>query len=383
VTTDYMFSDGTPLPPDPLEHLNGHAVAVVEPTTWEPVDLGPYLRGEVVRPQPSVGIARSDGLRLLYPGKEHAVIGETESGKTWLALASVAAELVAGQCVLYIHYEEADAESTIERLRLLGVSDSLISTRLRFVAPARAVRQEWLEQLLESEPSLVVHDGVNEAMSLHSAEIKDADGASAFRRRLITPCLKVGAATLACDHMPMGSDGSRRDAFGSVHKGNALNGARIALENSAPFGRRMRGVSYVFVTKDRPGQLRAHGRSTKTPGKTFMGTFIVDDSQAFSPDLELKFFAPKDDDKNSAQRDPASELADTVHEVIAAHPGRRVASQRMLYAAMRKAGHQFTEAKVADAVDDLIVDCRLIESIGKNRSKGYEAVISAAEERQT
>src|SRR5271167_3049473 len=43
-----------------------------EPTTWEPVDLGPYLRGEVSQPQPSIGAHRSDGLQLIYPGREHA-----------------------------------------------------------------------------------------------------------------------------------------------------------------------------------------------------------------------------------------------------------------------------------------------------------------------
>jgi hypothetical protein len=46
MTTDYAFSDGTPLPPDPLEPLNGHAVAGVEPTTWQHPDNGAELRFE-------------------------------------------------------------------------------------------------------------------------------------------------------------------------------------------------------------------------------------------------------------------------------------------------------------------------------------------------
>src|SRR6476659_2337181 len=71
-----------------------------EPTTWEPIDVGPYLRGEVERPQPSVGIYRSDGLRLLYPGREHAVVGATESGKTWYAAGSAAAEIADGHRVI-------------------------------------------------------------------------------------------------------------------------------------------------------------------------------------------------------------------------------------------------------------------------------------------
>jgi hypothetical protein len=73
--------------------------------------------------------------------------------------------------------------------------------------------------------------GVNEAMALHTADSMAADGASTFRRRLIVPFLRAGAATIACDHVPMSRDPNRRDAYGSVHKGNTLDGARIALEN--------------------------------------------------------------------------------------------------------------------------------------------------------
>jgi hypothetical protein len=205
---------------------------------------------------------------------------------------------------------------------LLGIDPAVLNARLRFIAPAKPVRAEWLAPLLAPAPTLVVHDGVNEAMR-HGADIMTADGAAAFRRKLILPCLRVGAATLACDHLPMVRDGSRRDAYGSVHKGNTLDGARLVLENVQPFGRRMRGVSHVFITKDRPGHLRAHGRPTKTPGKTYFGTLIVDDSQALSPDFSLRLFAPKAGE-DVPDNDPAAELADTVHDVIAGRPDHAV-----------------------------------------------------------
>ncbi len=187
-----------------------------------------------------MGIRRSDGQQFLYPGREHAVLGETESGKTWFALGCVAAELNKGNYVVYIHYEEGNPASTIERLRMLCVDHALIAGRLRFVAPARPVRAEWIEELLDPAPTLVIHDGINEAMSLHGTDIMAADGAAAFRRRLVLPCLRVGAATIACDHLPKDREGRGRDAYGSVHKGNALDGARILLEPVAPFGRAMR-----------------------------------------------------------------------------------------------------------------------------------------------
>jgi hypothetical protein len=366
-------------PSDVDDHHAGEFDSDGEATTWEPIDLSPWMNGEITQPQPSLGITRSDGLRFIYPGREHAVLGETESGKTWLALGCVAAELTAAHHVVYIHYEEGDPGSTIERLRLLNVDPSLITGRLRFIAPSRPARTEWVATLLNPAPTLVVHDGVNEAMSLIGAEIKDVDGAAMFRRRLVTPFLRAGAATLACDHMPMVRDAGRRDAYGSVHKGNTLDGARIMLENTAPFGRHMRGVSYVFVTKDRPGHLRGHGRPTKTPGKTFMGVLVVDDSETVGPNFSMRFFAPKDNDDPPADDQDAG-LADTVYDVIAALPDHAVTSSRMLFAEIRKAGHQLRDAHVRHAVDDLIVIGRLTEVSGKRGAKGYRAVSTASQD---
>ncbi|GJF09517.1 hypothetical protein NGTWS0302_23990 [Mycolicibacterium cyprinidarum] len=349
-----------------------------ESTTWEPVDLGPYLRGEIEHPTPTLGLTRSDGLRLLYPGREHAVLGETESGKTWLALGCVAAELDAGHPVLYIHYEEGDPGSTLERLRLLGLTDTTITDLFRFVAPAKAVMAEWMTPLLDPAPTLVVHDGVNEAMSLLGVDIMAADGASAFRRRLIAPCTKVGAATLSCDHLPKTTDGRSRDAYGSVHKGNALDGARIVLENDAPFGRGLRGVSHVFVTKDRPGYLRAQGRTTKLPGKTFVGTLIVD-AEATSPDFELGFYAPKikdgPDDGSGQPTFTSTEIGDMVYAAIAALPDQAVTSQRQLFAVARKAGLSFRDGVLRNALDDLLVTGRLTEAPGRRGATGYKALV--------
>jgi hypothetical protein len=272
-----------------------------EPTTWEPIDLEPCLSGEKTQPQACLGIYRSDGVQLIYPGREHAVLGDTESGKTWYALGCVVSELNRCNTVVYIHYEEPDETSTIERLLLLGVDKDVIRKQFRFYGPMRPVRKEWLQPLLDFNPSLVIHDGVNEAMSLHSNIIKDVEGASEFRRRLVLPFTRAGIATLACDHMPLIKDRSRIAAYGSVHKGNALDGTRIQLENFKPFGRGKRGVSNVFVTKDRPGFLRANGKSTNTPGKTFMGVLAVDDMTE-QPEFQMRFYAPRDlddDDETS------------------------------------------------------------------------------------
>ena len=380
------WTDHIPPPPEPDEPYDpgpsDDDQVDGEPTTWEPLELSPWLNGEITQPRPTLGITRSDGLRLIYPGREHAILGETESGKTWLALGCVAAELSVGNTVVYIHYEEGDPGSTIERLRLLGIDTHTMSTWLRFVAPSRPVRADWVKPLLHPVPTLVIHDGVNEAMSLMGADIKEVDGAATFRRQLVKPFRNAGAATIACDHMPINTIPGRRDAYGSVHKGNALDGARIMLENTAPFGRQMRGVSHVFVTKDRPGHLRTHGQPTKTPGKTYIGTLVVDD-EAYGPDFAMLFFAPKDDEDKAGQVFKLAEVADIVYDVIAALPDHTVASARMLYAEMRRAGQLFRDTSIRSAVDDLLVAGRLTEMAGKRGAKRYRAVLTASQESST
>jgi hypothetical protein len=101
--------------------------------------------------------------------------------------------------VVYIHYEEGDPGSTLQRLQLLDVDPSMIATGLRFVAPSRPARTEWVTALLQPTPSLVVHDGVNEAMSLIGADIKDVEGAAMFCRRLVTPFLQTPRAARSKD----------------------------------------------------------------------------------------------------------------------------------------------------------------------------------------
>jgi len=345
-----------------------------ERNTWLPMDLGPYLRNEIEQPKPTIGIRRQhDGQQFIYPAREHAVIGGTESGKTWFALACTAEQLAAGNRVLYIHFEEGEPGSTIERLRLLGVPDNAIAEQFEFVGPTQPVTPEQLDALLEMVPTLVVLDGVNEAMALIGADSHKDDGAAEFRRQFVRPCLEADAAVLACDHLPGSADGATKGAYGSVHKGNALDGARFILENFEPFGRGLRGASSMYVTKDRPGHLREHGRPTETPGKTLMGVLVADASDPFAP-FELALYPPKDADPAVAVADT---LIDDVFQVIYAQPEHTVASENILFAELRAAGIKAGDKTIQRAVADLIVAKRVVEVTGKRRARMYRAVTSA------
>ncbi|MDQ2880488.1 MAG: hypothetical protein M3Y48_04290 [Actinomycetota bacterium] len=339
------------------------------PDSWAPIDLGPYLRGEIVRPEPSLGMVRTDGLRLLYPGKEHAAIGEMESGKSWFALASVAVELNAENHVVYAHFEECDPSDSVDRLIALGVRDQDILRFLHFVGPERQVSTEALAGLLEPVPTLVVFDGVNEAMALHRWAIREEDGAAEFRRRLVKPCTKAGAAVLSLDHVVKDTERRSRNALGSIHKGNGLSGSLILLENNEPFGRGQRGRSHVYITKDRPGFLRRHGRPDKrTPGKTYVGELVVDDTGEHGPILEVVFIAPKPTtdititDAATSNTDDDKVYA-AVCDVIAT--GQQANGKRVRAIARMRA------TLTDDCLARLVMAGRLDEQSGPNNSRIY------------
>jgi hypothetical protein len=340
-------------------------------TTWEPVDLGPILRGETTRPEPTIGLCRSDGLRLVYPGKEHTVIGEMESGKSWFAMACAVAELNAGRHVVYIHFEESEATDTVERARALGATDRDILDRFHFVAPNEPVLAERMAVLVGYGPSLAVLDGVNEAMSLHTMGIRDEDGVALFRRRLVKPFTARGVAVLGADHVVKDRDKRDRSPLGSIHKGNGLTGSLILLENAEPFGRGERGRSHVYVTKDRPGYLRRNGKPAgKIAGKTFMGELVVDDVDSWrrAEGLpELKFWAPRELSAD-AERAPGPTDAESVLTAVGTLAFKGLeANLRNVRGACKGFGKDRTDA----ALTDLVIDGRLIEKTGSRNARVF------------
>lgn len=301
-------SDG----PAPGTADDGHATGTSEaaPTSWTPLDLGPYLRGEVPEVRPSIGCRRLDGQPLLYPALEHLAIGESESGKSWWALMHVASVLLAGGSVVYCHFEESSPADTITRLRLLGVPHHRLFAGLRFVTPETAITAGVLGELVAVPPALVVLDGVNEAMALHGLDVMKPEGAAGYRQRLVKPFTAVGAAVLSLDHVVKDSERNGGGyALGSAHKINGVNGAVFLLENVEPFGKGRSGSSSVFVTKDRPGWLRAHSTPTRIPRKFYCATMVVESGDEFRFGLYPPAADDQDADTGTQDPDGAAVLA--------------------------------------------------------------------------
>ncbi len=246
-----------------------------------------------------------------------------------------------------------------------------------FVAPSKPLHHGWLDQLLARRPTLVVVDGVNEAMVLQGQKI-DLEGWSLVRRALIVPFKEIGAAVLECDHLPLSADPLRGDAYGTVHKGNVIDGVRFALVRKERFGRGRRGCAWLYSTKDRNGQVELHG-SANDSGAVYLGTLIVDDTDT-TPDF-LALYAPEPDEEKSS--DCTSCLTDVVYEVILALPEQSVKSTVLLSAAVRAAGHQYRDKAIRDAAADLVIAGRLVEVFGKRGAKGYQVAAATSAQPST
>jgi hypothetical protein len=231
---------------------------------WEPIDLAPVLRGERITPVPTV-LRRDDDVGLFYPGRINALVGETESLKSWIALTAASQELRAGRHVLVADYEDSP-ETTVERLRALGVSPDEIGEKLTYLNPGGGI--DDLDQAVLNDvmvrrgiPTLAVIDGVTEAMADMGLNPDSGTDVAAYYAGAPKWLAQKGAAVVLVDHVTKNRETRGRFAIGSERKLSGLDGAAYTVETVRPFGRGSTGVVRLAVAKDRCGHIRRHANS--------------------------------------------------------------------------------------------------------------------------
>lgn len=237
--------------------------------------------GNFSRPQATLG-KRTDGVSLLYPGREHVISAEPESAKTWLVCQMVADVLADGGTVLYIDFE--DDEATIgSRIHWLGTPVKVLcdETRFRYLrpeTPATALRYVPLLNFGTDDnpagPTLVVLDGTTEGYGLHGWDINANDDSPKWRQAYIKPAMRAGAATLATDHVTKNKETRNGYAIGAQHKKAGLTGVLFEMQVVDPFGIGLRGKSKVLINKDRNGDLRRHG--VRDGKATYFADLVLD-----------------------------------------------------------------------------------------------------------
>jgi hypothetical protein len=340
------------------------------------VDLGPYLNGTHVRPQPAVGGARDDEKQLIYPTRWHTVIGLTTAGKTTFALWHIKAVLETGGHVAYLHFEEHDPGGILDRLQGLGVDGETLRKQFHWYscekkwAPGEmAYRMGQLEQ----PPDLAVLDGINAACSQHGWPHGDPSAIGDYRAMFVTPLVKVGAAILSLGHPPKGKDRQNEmHGFGSTAWLDEVDGVGFRMVPSKlPMEIGKKGYSELYVVKDRYSQVKRWGvvDTTKDQPWYYMGAFIVDDTQT---DLELfngvpsqtllRLNVPKEVGEGQPKTKPAV-LADNIEQALQPNLEKNrtgyFGSIAKLKAMLTDDGVQYSAGHLTEALELLVLQNRL------------------------
>lgn len=237
-------------------------------SSWVPLDLAAAYDGGDIEP-PTL-LARVDGPRLLYARRVHQFAGESESCKSWAAVLAAAQTMADGGRVMWIDFED-DERGVVARFKALGASRDAIMTQLAYIRPDEPLRTKdgrltggYTDLVAINDafqPTLVVIDGVTEAMVTEGLDLMSNADAAVWSR-LLPKMLAVTAAVIVIDHLPKSVEGNRRFAIGAQHKLAGLTGAAYRFDVVRPLSRatdkEVTGTVTITVTKDRPGHVRAH-----------------------------------------------------------------------------------------------------------------------------
>lgn len=231
-------------------------------------DVAGLLDGSMPEPPRPQILRRADGIALLYRAKVNVLFGDSESGKTWIALAAVAAVLCAGGRAAILDLDHNGMAETVTRLLALGAKpvDLADLDRFRYCEPADSAELEWfVTDLAAWGPDAAVVDSVGEVLPMLGLSSNSPDDYTVGNRKTLTPLADAGAAVIAIDHLPKDTDARQKGQTGTLAKKRAINGASLRVSVHEQFTVGVGGSANLTISKDRPGGLRGHCPQGQNP----------------------------------------------------------------------------------------------------------------------
>lgn len=239
-------------------------------TSWWPQPIAQRAAQAAEEPTPT-HLVRDDGQPLLYSGKVNGLIGESESGKSWVALLAAVQAVDAGQHVLILDFEDSPA-SIQRRLHALGSTASQLE-HLDYANPDEALglaQSNDLGEALAARYQLIVVDGVNAAMTLLGHDLNSNTDATIFSQKLLRPLAATGACVVTVDHVPKNSDQRGKGGIGAQAKRAMTDGCTLLVDVVEPFGKGQSGTLKLLVDKDRPGHVRGASSGSVLAGRAHL-----------------------------------------------------------------------------------------------------------------
>lgn len=279
----------------------GRGQTTTEPrTSWGLIDLEPVLSGDYEPPE-ATKLIRTDGKALCYPGKINALVGEAESGKSWVGLLAIVQEINAGGTAIMIDFEDSK-ESVVARLRWMGLTDEQILHNFGYVRPTTPLEPEAQNELFEGinhlRPGVILADGVNAAMNLQGLKITDNNDATTLFQIILRPLADTGATVITVDHVTKDKEGRGAYAIGAQAK-RAMGEVVIGVECVETFGRGKLGKLQLLAHKDKYGAVREVAEKRKNGD--YIGTVTIDSRVEDRVLVTLSFEQQKADEKADPQ----------------------------------------------------------------------------------
>ena len=244
------------------------------------VDIAALLSGGLPdSPQPAV-LARSDGVGIFYADQVNLLFGEPETGKTWIALAALAEQLIAGGVGLVIDLDHNGAPATVARLQALGVQPETLADprRFRFAQPEDARHLDRVvADARRSPPTVAVIDSIGELLPMLGLGSNSPDDFTSAHTRVLKPLAVAGAAVIAIDHVAKSQASKAQGPTGTAAKKRAIGGVSIRVELVDAYAPGRGGASRLRINKDRHGGLRQHCK-TNGAEEPVAGTFHLQDT---------------------------------------------------------------------------------------------------------
>jgi hypothetical protein len=392
---------------DPLEERLG---------SWEPLDLEPYLMGQIVPVMPSV-LERSDGQHLMYPGRVNMLYGSSESAKSWIALYTCIQEMQKGQRTLYIDFED-EPVNTLSRLMLMGASADDLRLLFTYVRPEEPLAPMQLNRwgqatasevgqrnadlfssaIEKSDPSLIVADGMTVLYGLHGLDTNDAASTDIITNWLKKLTRNGRSTVILIDHTTKGAERGSTP-IGSQHKQAMVQGSMLQVwPIKQPMPGQL-GEVELIVLKDRPGQVRKASARTGQKAQS-AARVVIDSTQAGVTTMTITAPAQATQvaasgvvdltkqraaDKAAAQAQKSLERQEAVKWAYQGQMGRKM-SQLEIMKLVGAVGDNVTTLGSVDSKDAelwkevirALVDQNWLGVIGSTKNREYELLIGGA-----
>lgn len=375
-----------------LRYENNVPVTVVEAPinpldarteSWEPINLEPYLAGEVVVPEPTI-LRRNDGKAIFYPGRVNSMYGRSESAKSWVAMYACVQEMSIGERVIYVDLED-DPAMTIHRLRCLGAGDDDVRYNFTYLRPegphANMQRDTWGNEkrsplgelnaalweaaLEQHRPGLVVVDGMSVLYGLHGLNTNDVTSTDVITNWLKKVTDNGRRTVIVIDHTSKGAE-KGSSPIGSQHKISMVQGAAIQVVPVVqPMPGRLGHVE-LCIGKDRPGKVReiSSDHKVQVAADVFIDSRIEGvTTMTINPPKPREKGEVEIDGTNVKTKPPHKSTREECYDALLGAFASRLEERLTLTDFHRILGQgKFSNSTIARARDDLVTDGIILKS---------------------